>query len=182
MEMVDGAPALADGKRVRVLDRLGDEDLPARDRLPQRSALGKLSGDGRRQRASGAMRVARGDTRRGEALDARFSHQKIDGLLAKSGSNKSKLLSATVYISNMAHKDAMNEAWMAWIDRKNPPTRACVAVELGRTGVREVVGEERGHRHIVIPDDNRYPSSDFHISISRSAVQIRGSGYCVASS
>ena len=56
---------------------------------------------------------------------------KIDGLLAKCGTNKSNLLSATVFISDMKQKDAMNEAWMAWIDRKNPPTRACVAVELG---------------------------------------------------
>jgi enamine deaminase RidA (YjgF/YER057c/UK114 family) len=56
---------------------------------------------------------------------------KIDGLLAKAGTNKSKLLSATVYISDMAQKSAMNDAWLAWIDRKNPPTRACVAVELG---------------------------------------------------
>ena len=56
---------------------------------------------------------------------------KIDGLLAKAGTNKTKLLSATVYISDMAQKSAMNDAWLAWIDRKNPPTRACVAVELG---------------------------------------------------
>jgi len=56
---------------------------------------------------------------------------KIDGLLARCGTNKSKLLSATVYISDMEQKTAMNEAWLAWIDRKNPPTRACVAVELG---------------------------------------------------
>src|SRR3979409_2522488 len=56
---------------------------------------------------------------------------KIDGLLGKSGTSKSKLLSATVYISDMGQKAAMNEAWLAWIDRKNPPTRACVAVELG---------------------------------------------------
>ena len=56
---------------------------------------------------------------------------KIDQLLARSGTNKSKLLSATVFISDMKQKDAMNEAWLAWIDRKNPPTRACVAVELG---------------------------------------------------
>ena len=34
----------------------------------------------------------------------------------------------------------MNEAWMAWIDRKNPPTRACVAVELGsKTTLVEIV-------------------------------------------
>src|SRR6185436_6781767 len=65
---------------------------------------------------------------------------KIDGLLAKSGTNKSKLLAATVYISDMAQKEAMNEAWMAWIDRKNPPTRACIAVELGsKTTLVEIV-------------------------------------------
>ena len=57
--------------------------------------------------------------------------KRIDALLAKSGTNKSKLLSATVYISDMKQKAAMNDAWLAWIDLKNPPTRACVAVELG---------------------------------------------------
>jgi len=56
---------------------------------------------------------------------------RIDGYLATAGTDKSKLLSATVYISDMAQKPAMNEAWNAWIDPKNPPTRACVAVELG---------------------------------------------------
>jgi enamine deaminase RidA (YjgF/YER057c/UK114 family) len=56
---------------------------------------------------------------------------RIDKLLAKSGTNKSKLLSATVYVSDMKQKGAMNEAWLAWIDLKNPPTRACVAVDLG---------------------------------------------------
>jgi enamine deaminase RidA (YjgF/YER057c/UK114 family) len=55
----------------------------------------------------------------------------IDGLLAKCGTNKSNLLSATVYISDMEQKGAMNEAWLDWIDPKNPPTRACVEVELG---------------------------------------------------
>ena len=55
----------------------------------------------------------------------------IDGLLDKCGTNKSKLLAATVYVSDMAQKGAMNDAWLAWIDPKNPPTRACVAVELG---------------------------------------------------
>ena len=55
----------------------------------------------------------------------------IDRFLDKCGTNKSNLLSATVYISDMAQKDKMNEAWLAWIDPKNPPTRACVAVELG---------------------------------------------------
>jgi 2-iminobutanoate/2-iminopropanoate deaminase len=56
---------------------------------------------------------------------------RIDGLLAKAGTNKAKLLAATVSVSDMAQKAAMNEAWLAWIDLKNPPPRACVAVELG---------------------------------------------------
>jgi enamine deaminase RidA (YjgF/YER057c/UK114 family) len=55
----------------------------------------------------------------------------IDGLLKKCGTNKSKLLAATVYVSDMTQKAAMNDAWLAWIDPQNPPTRACVAVELG---------------------------------------------------
>ena len=68
---------------------------------------------------------------------------KIDGLLAECGTNKSKLLAATVYISDMAQKAAMNEAWLAWIDRKNPPTRACVAVELGQS---DDAGGDRRYR------------------------------------
>jgi enamine deaminase RidA (YjgF/YER057c/UK114 family) len=56
---------------------------------------------------------------------------RLDGYLATAGTDKSKLLSATVYVSDMSQKPAMNEAWNAWIDPQNPPTRACVAVELG---------------------------------------------------
>ena len=70
---------------------------------------------------------------------------KIDGFLAKAGTDKSKLLAATVYVSDMSQKPAMNEAWSAWIDRDNPPTRACVAVELGHpnTLVEIVVNAEK---------------------------------------
>jgi enamine deaminase RidA (YjgF/YER057c/UK114 family) len=57
--------------------------------------------------------------------------KKIDGYLEACGTNKSKLLAATVYVSDMSQKNAMNEAWLAWIDPQNLPTRACVAVELG---------------------------------------------------
>lgn len=56
---------------------------------------------------------------------------KIDALLASAGSGKSKLLTATVYLSDMSTKAAMNEAWQAWIDPANPPTRACVGTVLG---------------------------------------------------
>ena len=56
--------------------------------------------------------------------------KKIDGLLATAGSSKSKLLSATVYLANMATYDEMNAAWDAWVDPANTPARATVEARL----------------------------------------------------
>lgn len=55
---------------------------------------------------------------------------KIDETLAAAGTSKSKILSSTVYLADMAGKDEMNEAWMAWMDKDNPPARAAVGVTL----------------------------------------------------
>lgn len=52
----------------------------------------------------------------------------IDALLAEAGTNKSKLLTATIYMTNMNDFGLMNQAWEAWIDPANPPTRATVGV------------------------------------------------------
>ena len=57
--------------------------------------------------------------------------RQIDALLTKNGSNKSRILSATVYVNDMGLKPEMDTAWMAWVDRKNPPARATVEVQLG---------------------------------------------------
>jgi enamine deaminase RidA (YjgF/YER057c/UK114 family) len=54
----------------------------------------------------------------------------IDELLALVGTDKSKLLSATVYLSEMAHFGALSAAWEAWIDPANPPVRATVEAKL----------------------------------------------------
>jgi len=59
---------------------------------------------------------------------------KIDQYLAAAGSGKSKLLSATVYLSDMAQKDEMNKHWIAWIDPDYPPARATVGTKLGTAG------------------------------------------------
>jgi enamine deaminase RidA (YjgF/YER057c/UK114 family) len=72
-----------------------------------------------------------------EKLDAGMKQQtedvlrQIDALLAKCGSNKSRILTATVYVNDMKLKPQMDEAWMAWVDRKNPPARATVEAQLG---------------------------------------------------
>ena len=57
--------------------------------------------------------------------------KKIDGYLAQAGTDKSKLLSATVYVADMSQKPMMNEAWQAWLSPGNHPTRACVCTGLG---------------------------------------------------
>lgn len=55
---------------------------------------------------------------------------KIDKLLAKCGSHKSRILSATIWVSDIRHRDKMNEAWIAWADPANLPARACIEAKL----------------------------------------------------
>lgn len=54
----------------------------------------------------------------------------IDGLLAKAGTDKSKLLSANIWIADMATFADMNAAWDAWVVPHNTPARATVEAKL----------------------------------------------------
>ena len=54
----------------------------------------------------------------------------IDRLLAKSGTNKSKVLTATIWVTDIRNRAPMNEVWTAWVDPKNLPARACVEAKL----------------------------------------------------
>lgn len=58
--------------------------------------------------------------------------KKIDTALTHFGSHKSKLLSATVYLADMASYDEMNAAWDAWVEKGNAPARATVETKLAR--------------------------------------------------
>ena len=49
---------------------------------------------------------------------------KIDKLLAKVGSDKSKLLSAQIFLPDMADFPGMNAAWEAWVIPGQTPARA----------------------------------------------------------
>jgi enamine deaminase RidA (YjgF/YER057c/UK114 family) len=55
---------------------------------------------------------------------------KIDGFLAQAGTDKTRILTSTVYMSDLSQKDDMNEVWMAWLDKADLPARAAVGVEL----------------------------------------------------
>jgi enamine deaminase RidA (YjgF/YER057c/UK114 family) len=50
----------------------------------------------------------------------------IDGLLAEAGSDKSKALSATIWLCSMDDFAEMNAVWDAWVSAGNTPCRACV--------------------------------------------------------
>ena len=54
----------------------------------------------------------------------------IDGSLAEAGSDKSKLIEATIWLADMATFGEMNAVWDAWVAPGRPPTRACVEARL----------------------------------------------------
>ncbi len=64
---------------------------------------------------------------------------KLDAQLAQAGSDKSRLLSCTVYITDMTLKPQMNEIWDGWVDMKNPPQRACIGASLEDGDLIEIV-------------------------------------------
>ncbi len=65
--------------------------------------------------------------------------RQIDALLTQCGSHKSRILSATVYVTDMALKPEMDEAWMAWVDQSRPPARATVEARLGANVLVEIM-------------------------------------------
>jgi enamine deaminase RidA (YjgF/YER057c/UK114 family) len=54
----------------------------------------------------------------------------IDALLKKGGSDKSKILSAVIWLSNIADFAAMNAVWDAWVVPGHTPARATVEAKL----------------------------------------------------
>ena len=54
----------------------------------------------------------------------------IDGLLAKAGTDKSKLLQATIWLQDIRTVDEMNKIWDAWMPSGCAPARACIEARL----------------------------------------------------
>ena len=54
----------------------------------------------------------------------------IDRLLAAGGTDKSKLLTANIWLSDISTFNEMNEVWDAWVSSGNTPCRACVESKL----------------------------------------------------
>ena len=54
----------------------------------------------------------------------------IDRLLAQAGSDKSKLLSVVIFITDMRDKPQVDAAWLAWADPQAVPARAVLEARL----------------------------------------------------
>ena len=64
---------------------------------------------------------------------------RIDEALGLAGTDKSKLLTAQVWLADMRMFEAHNAVWNAWVDPENPPVRACVRADLVRTCLVEIM-------------------------------------------
>ena len=54
----------------------------------------------------------------------------VDRLLQEAGSDKTKLLSTTIYLADIATFAEMNAVWEAWVPVGHPPARATVEAKL----------------------------------------------------
>ena len=70
------------------------------------------------------------DLNQGVAGQTKQILDKIDHYLKRTGIDKSKLLTVTIWLRDIASFDEMNKVWDAWVDKSNPPARATVEARL----------------------------------------------------
>lgn len=61
---------------------------------------------------------------------------RIDALLARAGTDRSMLVSATIWLADIGDFAEMNAVWDAWVSAGNPPCRACVESRLASPDVQ----------------------------------------------
>lgn len=61
---------------------------------------------------------------------------KIERLLAEAGSNKARLLSANIWLADIATFDEVNSVWEAWLAPGEAPSRATVEARIANPGYR----------------------------------------------
>jgi enamine deaminase RidA (YjgF/YER057c/UK114 family) len=72
------------------------------------------------------------DDAKGASVTAQTENilKKIDALLKAAGTDKSKMLSARVWLTDMRKFDEMNKVWDVWVVPGHTPTRVCVEAKL----------------------------------------------------
>jgi enamine deaminase RidA (YjgF/YER057c/UK114 family) len=69
-------------------------------------------------------------------LQTRSVLAQIDRLLAEAGTDKTKILSATIYLADMSDYQAMNAVWDQWVPPGETPARATVEAKLAHPDYR----------------------------------------------
>ena len=80
------------------------------------------------------------DSSANAAIQTRQVLDKIDKLLAEAGSDKSRVLTAQIWLANIGHYSAMNEVWDAWMPEGHAPARACIEARLASPDLLVEIG------------------------------------------
>ena len=56
--------------------------------------------------------------------------ERIESLLGEAGTDKTRILSANIWLADMSDFEEMNAVWDEWVDDGNAPARACVESRL----------------------------------------------------
>jgi enamine deaminase RidA (YjgF/YER057c/UK114 family) len=70
------------------------------------------------------------DTNLDVAGQTRQALADADRYLALCGSDKRKIVSATIWVADIRLRDAMNVAWLEWVDPAHLPARACIEAKM----------------------------------------------------
>jgi len=73
--------------------------------------------------------VGDGDTITEQTIDCLA---RVDALLERAGSSREKMLSATIWLSDMAYFAQLNAVWNEWVPTGHAPARACGEAKLAR--------------------------------------------------
>ncbi len=65
---------------------------------------------------------------------------KIDNLLSEAGSDKSRILSAQIWLTSIGHFAEMNQVWDAWVPEGDAPARACIEARLASPDLLVEIG------------------------------------------
>ncbi len=79
-----------------------------------------------------AGQVAETNEHADAGVQAQECLDRIDDVLGRLGSDKTKILSATIYLADMADYATFNQHWDAWVPAGHTPARACVQARLAR--------------------------------------------------
>ena len=70
------------------------------------------------------------DTSLDVASQTRQALADVDKYLALCGSDKRQILTAVIWLADIRLRDAMNAAWLEWIDPAHLPARACIEAKM----------------------------------------------------